>query len=279
MKAQIGDRVSGIGTQRTSPENRTPNSAIKPRIGVFDFSSCEGCELQIANIEEEILDLLDTVELVSFREVMKEHSDRYDIAIVEGSIIRPMDDEALKRIRQNAKIVVALGACACLGGVNRIRNKWPREESVKLVYGGGEPKELMENPYFDVHDAKAVDEVVKVDYYIPGCPMRPSEFKRTVVDLALGKKPALPSYPVCVECKKNENQCVFEKGLFCLGPLTRAGCDSWCPNYGNACEGCRGMLLEPETKCVNDVLKRYGLNYQEMVGRRNMYNYGRTVEK
>jgi len=103
---------------------------MKPRVAFFDFASCEGCQLQIANLEEEILDLIEIVDVVSFREVMKEHSDDYDIAIVEGSIIRPMDEQRLKKIRRKAKILIALGSCATIGGVNKIRNLWSMEESL-----------------------------------------------------------------------------------------------------------------------------------------------------
>ena len=97
---------------------------MKPKVAFFDFSSCEGCQLQIANLEEEIIDLINIVEVVNFREVMKEQSNDYDIAFVEGSIMRPMDAERLKEIRNHAKILVALGACATIGGVNKIRNQF-----------------------------------------------------------------------------------------------------------------------------------------------------------
>ncbi|PKK86022.1 MAG: NADH:ubiquinone oxidoreductase [Thermoplasmata archaeon HGW-Thermoplasmata-1] len=242
----------------------------KPRVAIFDFASCEGCELQIANIEEEIIDLVNLVEVVSFREVMKEHSDDYDIAIIEGSIVRPMDVESLKVIRKNAKILIALGACACIGGVNRLRNRFTKEELFNEVYG---KTGFGDNPLFDVLDeTKPVDGIVPVDYYIPGCPIDRNEFKRVILALCEGKKPELPGYPVCVECKKNENVCVFEKGQFCLGPVTRAGCDAICPSHGNSCEGCRGLIYEPSNECVKEVLSRYGLDYEEMTRRRNMFN-------
>jgi sulfhydrogenase subunit delta len=242
----------------------------KPKVAFFDFSSCEGCQLQIANLEEEILDLIDIVDVVSFREVMKEHSDNYDIAIVEGSIMRPMDATRLKKIRQNAKILVALGACATIGGVNKIRNQWPPHDVKKEVYGD---VKLEKNPFFDAFETKALDEVVPVDYYIHGCPINRDEFKKVVTALALGKKPEIPTYPVCVECKKNENVCQFELGKFCLGPITRAGCNSICPTHNSPCEGCRGILKKPQIDCVLEILKRYNLTYEEMKSRCIMYNY------
>jgi sulfhydrogenase subunit delta len=249
---------------------------MKPRVAFFDFSSCEGCQLQIANLEEEILDLIDIVDIVSFREIMKEHSDNYDIAIIEGSIMRPMDEKRLHKIRSNAKILVALGACATIGGINKIRNQWSPEEVKKEVYGDADIKD---NEFFDAFKTKAINEVVPVDYYIHGCPINRDEFKQVITALALGKKPEIPNYPVCVECKKNENVCLFEEGKFCLGPITRAGCNAICPTNGSPCDGCRGIISKPEIECVNDILKRYNLTYEELKSRSKLYNYGKEVYK
>ena len=243
---------------------------MKPKVAFFDFSSCEGCQLQIADLEEEILDLISIVDVVSFREVMKEHSDNYDIAIIEGSIMRPMDEQRLRKIRNNAKILVALGACATIGGINKIRNQWSPKEVLKEVYGNAD---IGNNRYFEVSKTKAIDELVKVDYYIHGCPINRDEFKHVVTSLALGKTPEIPTYPVCVECKKNENICLFEQGKFCLGPITRAGCNSICPNNGSPCDGCRGILQKPDVDCVMELLKKYDLTYEELKERCTMYNY------
>lgn len=247
---------------------------MKPRVAFFDFASCEGCELQVANLEEELLDLIDIVEIVSFREVMKEHSNNYDIVFVEGSIMRPMDEKRVKKIRKNAKTLVAFGACATIGGVNRIRNQWETDEVLREVYGNIDFKN---NEFFNVSKAKAVDEVVEVDCYIYGCPPPREEIKKVIIALVMGKKPDIPNYPVCVECKKNENICLFELGKFCLGPITRGGCNAICPTNGRACDGCRGILSEPDTKCVEDIIKRYNLTYEEMKHRFTIFNY--TLEE
>jgi len=244
----------------------------KPRVAIFDFASCEGCELQIANLEEEILELIEIVDVVSFREVMKEHSDTYDIALIEGSIMRPMDEKRLRDIRSKAKIVVAMGACATIGGVNKIRNQWMHDEVVKEVYGDAP---IQGNELFNVFKAKALNEIVPVDYYIHGCPINRDEFRQVITSLALGKKPEIPNYPVCVECKKNENVCQFELGNFCLGPITRAGCKAICPTNNRPCDGCRGLIKKAETKCVWDILERYNLSYEDIRRRCTMYNYGK----
>ena len=240
----------------------------KPRVAIFDFADCEGCELQIANLEEEILDLLSIVDVVSFREVMKEHSDDYDIAIIEGSIMRPKDEERLKYIRQHAKILIALGACAAIGCVNTLRNQWTADEVKKEVYGTAK----LNDQLFNVGPAKTLNEVVPVDYYINGCPINPDEFKQVITALALGKKPEIAQYPVCVECKKRENVCQYELGHFCLGPISRAGCNAICPSNNAPCDGCRGILKKPDTHCINDLITRYDLTYEELVRRSTMFN-------
>ncbi|HID72158.1 MAG TPA: hypothetical protein EYP29_05400 [Thermoplasmata archaeon] len=252
---------------------------MKPRVAFFDFSSCEGCQLQVANLEEDIIDLSKIVEIVSFREVMKEHSDDYDIAFVEGSIMRPMDEKRLKKIREKAKILVALGSCAAFGGINKLRNQWSPEEVKKEVYGMAKEEDIEGNPFFDVFETKAVGEVVKVDYFIPGCPIDRNEFAKVVTALVMGKKPNIPNYPVCVECKKNENICVFELGKFCLGPVTRAGCNAVCPTNENECEGCRGYIENPHIDAEKGVLEKYGLTVEEMLDRFNMFNYKKEVRR
>jgi sulfhydrogenase subunit delta len=252
------------------------NQKKKPRVAFFDFASCEGCQLQIANLEEAVIDVTKIVDIVSFREIMKEHSDDYDIAVVEGSIMRPMDEERLKKIRANAKILVALGACACTGCVQRMLNQWPIEESKSVVYG--EDPNTKDNPYFANFKTKALDEVVKVDAYVPGCPINRDEFCRVLVALVQGKKPPIPDYPVCVECKKKENVCLFELGKFCMGPVARAGCDAICPTYGSECEACRGFVTNPEENAYTEVLKKYGLSVDEIMQRKTMFAY-RYIEE
>jgi coenzyme F420-reducing hydrogenase gamma subunit len=142
---------------------------LKPKVAIFDFASCEGCQLQIVNLEEHILDLVERVDIVSFREAMKEHSDEYDLAFVEGSIQRPMDAKRLKQIRSKAKTLVALGDCAITGCVNKLRNAFPLNDSLKEVYDDLYPGK---NRLFDLRKTKALNEVVTVDFQIRGCPVR-----------------------------------------------------------------------------------------------------------
>ena len=176
---------------------------------------------------------------------------------------------------ENASILIAFGACACIGGVNKMRNQWSEQDLKDEVYGIAEPGIMEGNPFFDTYPTKSVDEVVKVDYYVPGCPIDRNEFAKIVTALLMGKEPSIPNYPVCVECKKNENICVFELGKFCLGPITRAGCNAVCTTNGNECEGCRGFIDYPHIDAEKGVMEKYGLSVEEMMGRFNIFNYKR----
>ena len=230
----------------------------KPRVAIFDFACCEGCQLQIVNMEEELLDLITVIDPVEWREAMSDHSDEYDIAIVEGSITREEEIERLKGIRSNAKVLVALGTCAHIGGINCLKNFFEMDEVLQYVYGP-------EGKHFDTIPARPLDAVVPVDYAVPGCPIDREEFLEVIKALLLGTRPPIPNYPVCVECRTMENVCVFDKGRTCLGPVTRAGCGAICPAYGNKCEGCRGLVDDPNLDSHKEVLEEHGLTVEQML--------------
>lgn len=204
---------------------------IRPKVAVFDFTGCEGCELQLANKEDTLVPFINTIEIVNFREISSAKSDEYDIALVEGSITRKDEIERIKKIRSCAKVLIALGSCACFGGVNRIKNNYDLKEANEEVYG----KNHKETEF-----TRAIKEVVDVDYEIPGCPISKVELERIVQHLLFKLPFRYPVYPVCVECKQKFTTCLFEFGQLCLGPITRAGCDAPCPAGGLGCLGCRG---------------------------------------
>ena len=238
----------------------------KPKVAFFDFTCCEGCQLDTLNIEgEALVDLLDAVDIVEFREVMTEKADSVDIAFVEGSITRESEIPRLKAIRQRSKIVIALGACAHIGGINCLKNHLSMEEAQSIVYG-----EDAEN--YDTIATRPIDAVVPVDYYVPGCPINTAELLRIIKELLLGKTPELPNHPVCVECKMAGNICVFELGKTCLGPVIRAGCNAICVTAGRHCWGCRGLVDDPNINAQKDVLEKYGLSVEEALEKFKIYN-------
>jgi sulfhydrogenase subunit delta len=224
------------------------------KVAIFDFACCEGCQLQIVNLEEEILDLIDAVNVVEWREAMSEQSHEYEIAIIEGSITRPEDEQRLEVIRTRAKILIALGACATIGGINKLKNNFDLAEVKHCVYG-----KAANMPHLNTAPTKAVDEVVKVDYKIHGCPIDRKEFTYVIRCLLMGKRPEIPEVPVCVECKSKGNVCLWDYGQVCLGPVIRAGCGARCPSSGFRCFGCRGYVDNPNVNAAKDVIERYGL--------------------
>lgn len=245
---------------------------MKPKIAFFDFASCEGCQLQVVNLEAEMLDVIGAVDIVQFREAMTEKSDDYAIAFVEGSITREKDIPRLKKIREQAAVLVALGACATIGGVNCLKNFKPLEEVRSYVYGD-------KAGWYETFAARPIDAVVPVDYYIYGCPIHKDDFVRTVKALLLGNKPEVPTYPICVECKRAGNVCVFELGQTCLGPVTRAGCGAWCTSNREGCAGCRGLVPDPNTNAEKEVLKKYGLSLEQAVGQFRIFLGNAEVAK
>lgn len=239
----------------------------KPRVAIFDFACCEGCQLQIVNLEEDILNLIEVVDVVEWREAMSEQSHEYDIAIIEGSITREEDEHRLEIIRSRAKILIALGACAVIGGVNKMKNNFDLKEVRQCVYGKDG-----QMPHLNTERTKAIDEVVQVDFKIPGCPINGEEFAQIIRALLVGKKPFVPDYPVCVECKARETICRYEYNQICLGPITRAGCNAPCPAAGWRCFGCRGLVDNPNVEAAQEVMDKYGLTVDDLKQKMVLFN-------
>ena len=243
----------------------------KPRVGIFDFACCEGCQLQIANMGEAVLDVLGAMDVVEWRETMSEKWDKnLDVAIIEGSITDPHAVEKIKRIRERAKVLITIGSCATIGGVNGMKNNFDLDDIRKYVYSDS-------YNFFPTELTKAVHQVVNVDYFVHGCPMYIPEFVSVVKAALQGIPYYPPDYPVCVECKLNENVCMYDRKVSCLGPVTRAGCNSWCINNGNICYGCRGMVSNPNEKGARDVLAKYKIPMELILNKMNMYNKCREL--
>ena len=245
----------------------------KPKIALFDFTSCEGCQLNKLNLENHILDIIAHVDIVEFREAMDDKADEYDIAFVEGSLSTPSCINRIHDIRRRTKILVALGSCASIGGINAMKNNFPIEEVRETVY--------KEDKYrFPTLPAMPISAVVKVDVEIHGCPMTIEEFVKVFKALVMGKEPIKPDSAVCVECKLKENECVYDKGLICLGPITRGGCEAICPSFGQFCTGCRGLVPHANTNGMLDILTSHGLSLDEAKKRMQLFNsypYKQTV--
>jgi sulfhydrogenase subunit delta len=223
---------------------------MKPKIAIFSLTGCEGCSLSILELEDRLLDILDAVDVVNFREAMSERDWSFDIAFVDGAVSTAADEEEVRRIRAACKTLVAIGSCACLGGINTLKNHRPLDDARRYVYGD-------RWQWFATTDARPVSAVVKVDYELPGCPMVKEEFLELVTCLLANKPFRLPQSPVCVECKKRGLRCLYETGQICLGPVTRGGCNAICPAFGSKCEGCRGLVSQ-------EAMAAAGFNLREL---------------
>ena len=244
---------------------------MRPRVGVFSFTSCEGCQLTILNLEDEILALLGHLEIVNFREAIDEKGHDYEIAFVEGAITTEVEGRELAEIRERAGTLVSIGACACTGGVNAMKNLHDLERARRDVYGEGAA-------YFDTLPVKRVRDLVKVDYEMHGCPIDRGEFLRVTTQLLLGQVPRVPTDAVCNECKARGNVCLYDKGEHCLGAVTREGCGAICPTYGEICSGCRGFVDEPNLESLIEVMRQRGLDPREVWNRLSRFNALSTVE-
>lgn len=231
----------------------------RPKVAFFELSSCEGCQLQLLNNEATLFDFLSLFEIVRFREGVTGGTDDYQIAFVEGCVTRPDELDRLRGYREQAQVLVALGSCACFGGVNQLKNRfndlgWVKEK----VYG---------NYSVETTDARPLADFVQVDLQIYGCPVKKEEVERIVTDLVVGKTVVHPKFPVCMECKANENICVYDLGEPCLGPITRAGCGAWCPESRFGCWGCRGPAVEANVEQLIEIMKTHGFSEESILDR------------
>ncbi len=241
------------------------NVQKKPKVAFFDFTSCEGCQLNKLNLENQLIDILNHVDLVEFREAMDDTADEYDIAFIEGSLSTPSCIERIHDIRRRTKILVALGACATIGGINALKNLHPIDSVREIVYGD-------EKYRFPTIPAIPISDVVHVDYEIHGCPMSIPEFLRVLKSLLMNKKPEKPEAAVCVECKLRENECLYDRGMVCLGPITLGGCEAICPSFGQFCTGCRGLIPNPNKNAMLDILHQHGLSFEDAKKRLLLFN-------
>jgi coenzyme F420-reducing hydrogenase gamma subunit len=221
---------------------------------------------------EALLDVLKLVDVVEFREVMSEKwQGELDVAFIEGSITTPHDVERVKKIRERTKVIIAYGSCATIGGINGMKNNFKLDDIRQYVYGD-------KYKYFETQETRAVHQVVKVDYSLNNCPVYIPELVKVLKAVLAGLPYTVPDCAVCVECKLNENICMYEKGVTCFGPLTKAGCNSWCINNGNICYGCRGMVTNPAEEGAKDVLAKYKISMEWILNKMNMYNKCREID-
>lgn len=232
----------------------------RPRLAVHKFTSCDGCQLTILDCEETLLELADAVEISYFLEAKRDSTPgACDIALVEGSVSTPAEVERSRRIRAEAKVFVAFGACATAGGIQALRNFGDLAALKAAAYP--DPTAVAALPTSTPHAAH-----VRVDFELQGCPPNRHQLIEVVTQLLLGRTPRLPSYSVCLECKRRGNVCVLvARNLPCLGPVTHDGCGALCPSYDRACYGCFGPLDDPQVDRFGEELELRGFTPEQIV--------------
>ena len=218
---------------------------MKPRLSVWKFSSCDGCQLSLLDCEDELLEVAGAVEIAYFLEASSTPpSGRYDLTLVEGSITTPHDAERIHEIRRVSKFLVSIGACATTGGIQALRNFADVGDFVKAVYA---------SPDFisTLRTSTAIADHVPVDFELQGCPINKAQLLEVVGAFLAGRRPNVARHSVCVECKRADIPCVMvAHGTACLGPVTQAGCGALCPLYARGCFGCFGPKEQPNTAAL-----------------------------
>ena len=233
----------------------------KNKLAVWKFASCDGCQLSLLDCEDELLALAEAIQIAyfpeGFREVIR---GPYDVSLVEGSITTPHDAERIHRVRRISKTVIAIGACATAGGIQALRNFKDVSEFTRIVYA--RPDYI-----HTLAESTAISEHISVDYELRGCPVSKNQLIEAISAFLNSRKPNIPAYSVCLECKRKANVCVMvARKTPCLGPVTQAGCDALCPTYNRGCYGCFGPKETPNTGSLSDCLQdSFGLPEKDIM--------------
>ncbi len=212
----------------------------RPTLAVWKFASCDGCQLTLLDLEDELLAITDALDIAYFLEASSRLGPGpYDLSLVEGSITTPGDAERIRQVRERSKVLVAFGACATAGGIQALRNFRDHAEMMAQVYARPEYIATLAT-------STAIEQHVKVDFELRGCPPDKRQLYEVIAAFLQGRQPSIPSHSVCVECKMRGNVCVVvARGTPCLGPVTHAGCGALCPRYQRGCYGCFGPSDAP----------------------------------
>lgn len=225
--------------------NRDREVDQRPRLAVFKFASCDGCQLQLLSCEDELLSIAESVEIVHFLEASSRiESGPYDIALVEGSITTAADRNRLVQLRAETRFLITIGACATAGGIQALKNWADRGEFLRYVYAQPQFIETLST-------STAISDHVQVDFELRGCPIDRFQLLDVIGAILAGRKPRTPTHSVCLDCKRRGTVCVaIARDEVCLGPVTQAGCGAICPAYNRGCYGCFG----PAAQCNCDSL-------------------------
>ncbi|MEW6442639.1 MAG: oxidoreductase [bacterium] len=243
----------------------------RPKLAVYKFTSCDGCQLSILNLEEKLLDLVGAVEVAFFLEARRRVlPPPYDIGLVEGSISTQEEEARIRQVRLDCRFLVTIGACATSGGIQALRNWADIREYESAVYPG--PAHIR-----PLETSTAIASHVFVDFELRGCPINQEQVLELVAAMLTGRRPNVPTYSVCMECKRLGYPCVLvSRGMPCLGPITQTGCGALCPSVSRACYGCYGPMEQPNIESLGAWFTRLGFQPRDI--QRMLRNFNGYLE-
>jgi len=232
----------------------------KPKLAVWKFASCDGCQLSILDCEDELLSIANAVDIAYFPEASRAMAKGpYDVSLVEGSVTTPHDDARIQEVRRASKLLVTIGACATAGGIQALRNFKDVKEYTSIVYASPQ--------YIDtLSKSTPISDHVQVDYQLWGCPINKRQLVEVLSAFLNGRKPNVPAHSVCMTCKMHGTVCVMvAHGTPCLGPVTHDGCGALCPSYNRGCYGCFGPKETPNTRSLSNWWSQLGVKEQDIM--------------
>jgi coenzyme F420-reducing hydrogenase gamma subunit len=229
-----------------------------PKLAVWKFASCDGCQLSLLDCEDELLTLAEAVHIANFPEASSAIEDGpYDLSLVEGSITTAHDAQRIRKVRQQSKHLVTIGACATAGGIQALRNFADVNDFIAAVYASPQYINTLAT-------SSPISTHVPVDFELQGCPINKAQLIEVISAFLAGRKPAIAAHSVCIECKRRGTVCVMVQGTPCLGPVTHAGCGAICPAFRRGCYGCYGPMESPNTAALARECKLLGASSQDL---------------
>ncbi len=239
----------------------------KPKVAVWKFASCDGCQLSLLDCEDELLAVAEAIQIAYFPEATRAVvRGPYDLSLVEGSITTPHDAERIHQVRRSSKFLVTIGACATAGGIQALRNFKNVHEFVANVYATPSYIETLSK-------STAIADHIFVDFQLRGCPISKHQLLEVINAYLNGRKPNIPTYSVCMECKQRGLVCgLVTHGPPCLGPVTQAGCGALCPSYHRGCFGCFGPKETPNPSSLSDWWLKSGMKREDLINLYRSFN-------
>lgn len=239
----------------------------RPKLAVWKFASCDGCQLTLLDCEDQLLDIAGAIEIAYFPEATRAVVEGpYDLSLVEGSITTAHDAERIQEVRAQSDFLITIGACATAGGIQALRNWADIDDFIAIVYA--------EPAYIDtLATSTPIAEHVDVDFELRGCPISKQQLLETIDAFLHGRKPNVPGHSVCMECKWRGTPCLMvAQGIPCLGPITQAGCGAICPAYNRGCYGCFGPAESANVDALASWWARLGVGDEDVVRALRTFN-------